>query len=132
MQGRFEGVFEFTNAAGQPTTGKASGTTTGDLAGTFSAEYFNFVVTDAVATTLNGRHVVFVGGPAAGNVVLTFDNIILFPDPTNGNKFTAHSVLTIGGGTGVYTDATGSLATGNGGVDFTPDPSLPAGPGDCQ
>ena len=129
VEGRFEGVFEFTNAPGEPTTGKASGKLTGDLAGTFSAEYFNFVVFDKVATTLNGRHAFSVGGSAAGNVLLTFDKILLFPDPTNANKVTADSILEIVGGTGIYEGAIGSLDTGNGGVDFTPDPSIPTGAG---
>ena len=129
VEGRFEGVFMFTNATGAPVTGKASGALTGDLAGTFSAEYFNFVFHDTVATSLHGRHAFFVGGPTAGNVLLTFDKILLFPDPANANKVTADSILEIVGGTGIYEGATGLLNTGDGGVDFSPDPSIPPGAG---
>jgi hypothetical protein len=116
VEGRFEGEFEFTG----PGAGAAEGTVTGDLAGTFSAEYFNFESRGNGAIALNGVHTLVVGDPADGNVLVTFDEILLLPD-LDPDKVHANARLYVDSeeGTGVYAGTTGLLHTGDGGVDLS-------------
>jgi len=133
VQGRFEGVFGFTNPPGTPSTGAAEGDVTGDLAGTFSALYDDFVFHSNGAIALHGEHTLAVGvaDPAeidcdSQNCLFTDDAILLLPDP-DPNKVRASSRLYIVGGTGLYEGATGLLHTGHGGVDFSQEENLSIG-----
>src|SRR5712692_6854401 len=129
VEGRFEGVFEFTSfdpVTNAPLTGAAHGTITGDLAGIFSAVYFNFEFKSNGDIALNGSHTFIGGNPAEGNGLFTFDDILLSPDPTTPNKVLANALLQVVGGTGIYKKgkkgATGLLHSGDGGVDFNNQP----------
>ena len=119
-------MFGFTNPPGIPVTGAADGDVTGDLEGTFSALYDDFVFHNNGAFALHGVHTLVVGDPADGNSLITDDAILLLLDP-DPNKVRASSRLYIVGGTGLYEGATGLLHIGHGGVDFSQEENLSIG-----
>jgi hypothetical protein len=100
--GKVSGSFEGNLIFGVPL--RSEGTITGDLAGTFTAVYFNFETRPDGTITAVGLHT-FV---TADGYIFTKDEIILHPtdDPA---VVTSTSHLHIIGGTGQYDQATGLI-----------------------
>ena len=111
-------TFQYTS----PTTATSTGYVYGDLAGTFSVQYFNIHKNGDGSGAMNSSHTITT---SAGSIT-TSDDIILLPD-TNPAFIRPVSHLNIVSGTGEYAGATGlirvqgevDLATLVGTLDYT-------------
>jgi hypothetical protein len=117
--------FQFTSAMSAVGAGNVSG----DIAGTFSADYLDLHENGDGSSVMNARHTI---STAAGSIT-TADVIILRPDQ-NPSIVRPNSRVEVTGGTGAYEGATGqlhthgevNLATLDGSIDFKGEVCLPA------
>jgi hypothetical protein len=117
--------FQFTSA----TTAVGAGNVSGDITGTFSAEYFDLHQNGDGSSVMAARHTIMT---SAGSL-MTEDVIILRPDQ-NPAIVRPNSRVDVTGGTGAYADASGqlhthgevNLATLEGSIDFKGEVCLPA------
>ena len=104
-------MFQFTSA----TTAVGVGVTTGDLAGTFHAQYWDIQQHANGVIDTRGSHVL----TTPRGTVVTLDEIHLLPDTQPNSGFVRpDSRLHLLGGTGTYTRTTGLLQT-SGRVNLT-------------
>jgi hypothetical protein len=109
--------FQFTSA----TTAVDAGTVTGDVSGTFVAQYFNLQQHGDGSAVMDAHHTI----TTSGGSITTSDVIILRPDK-NPAVVRPNSRVDVTGGTGAYQNATGllhthgevNLATLGGSIDF--------------
>lgn len=117
--------FQFTSA----TSAVGAGTVSGDITGTFAAEYFDLHQNGDGSSVMDAHHTITTG---AGSIT-TADVIILRPD-RNPVVARPNSRVDVTGGTGAYEGATGqlhthgefNLVTLDGGIDFKGEVCLPA------
>jgi hypothetical protein len=101
------GAFVFTRFAFTgPTTAVGAGTVRGNLAGTFTAEYFDIAPQADGVINMHAHHTI----TRRSGTIMTSDEIRLLPDP-NPAWVRPRSRLEVTGGTGAYQGATGLLLT---------------------
>jgi hypothetical protein len=116
--------FQFTSS----TSAVGAGNVSGDITGTFSAQYFDLHQNGDGSSVMNARHTI---STSAGSIT-TADVIILRPDQ-NPAIARPNSRVEVTGGTSAYAGATGqlhthgevNLATLEGSIDFKGEVCLP-------